>query len=283
MADFQFQVGGTYANREGEYRVLSVDRKTGRMEVQFLASGLSRTLDMGIQARIRGNLDLEARLAARPPAPPPGRAARPKLPGREFAGMRPEDFLDTVTGTTWRSRESLGGGLAALLGQHFQLPFQSVAPYRWARVFLTHQPAALSDPEEARKIAKYTVWADTRGLHYGVYVERLDAGYRDWERLAQRLAEDAELRALVSELEAQGLRMHAFRNREGVLEPLLVGGEPWEARLEALDPRHDGVFRDLYLNFSLSVDEAVARGRGLLDDVAEALVKLAPLYRAAAL
>lgn len=280
----KFEPGQVYANRDGEYEVLSVDSKAGRMEVRYLATGVTRSLDLTIQARITSNLQLEGRMAEKAElvksAPPRTRGAKKTL-GREFTGMRPEDFQDTVTGTTWRNRASLAGGVAELLQKHFGMPFKSVAPYRWARVFLSHQVDEISNKDEAPRIGKYTLWADTQGFHYGLYLERRDEQYRDWERFATKLAEDGDLRALVDDLQKQGLRMQVYLHRDGVREPLLAEGASWEDRRDALSSRHDGEYRDLYLSFSLSVDDAIARGRGLIDDVAEALVKLAPLYTAA--
>lgn len=283
MADVKFVVGQKYLNREGTFEVLAIDTKGGRMDVRF-EGGATRSLDMAIQSRIMQNLQLEGRIAERAEqernAPPKARGAKKSL-GREFTGMRPEDFLDTVVGTTWRARASLAGGVAELLQKHFGMPFKSVAPYRWARVFLSHQVDELSNKDEAPRIAKYTLWADPEGFHYGLYLERQDEQYRDWERFATKIAQDAELQKLVEDLEKQGLRVHGARHRGGEREPLLADGASWEDRLDAMSARHDGEYRDLYLSFSLSVDDAIARGRGLIDDVAEALVKLAPLYTAA--
>lgn len=286
MADVKFQVGQTYSNRDGTYEVLSVDSKAGRMDVRF-EGGAKRSLDMAIQSRIVQNLQLEGRIAERAEqertAPPrPRGSGSKKALGREFTGLRPEDFLDTVTGTTWRSQGSLAGGVAALLRSHFGATFKSKAPRTWARVFLSHQVDELAAKELAPHIAKFTLWADPEGFHYGLYLERRDEQFRDWERFATRMAEDGGLRQLVDELEKQGLRMQVFLHRNGVREPLLAEGASWEDRLDALSTRHDGEYRDLYLSFSLPVDDAVARGRGLMDDVADALVKLAPLYTAAA-
>lgn len=283
MADVKFQVGQTYANREGTYEVLSVDSKAGRMEVRF-EGGAKRSLDMAIQSRIVQNLQLEDRIAVRAEqertAPPRPRGSRTKRAlGREFSGMRPEDFLDTVTGTTWRSRASLAGGVAELLQQHFGMPFKSKAPRTWARAFLSHQVDELKNGEGPPHIAKYILSAGKQGFQYGLYLERLDERDRDWERFAAKIAQDGELRKLVDDLE--GLRMQVFLHRNGVPEPLLAEDASWEDRLDAMSTRHDGEYRDLYLSFTLPVDEAVARGRGLMDDVAEALVKLAPLYTAA--
>lgn len=284
MADVKFQVGQRYSNRDGTYEVLAVDSKAGRMDVRF-EGGETRSLDMAIQSRIVQNLELEGRMAARAEqvkaAPPRPRGTKKAALGREFTGMRPEDFLDTVTGTTWRSRASLAGGVAELLQQHFRMPFKSKAPRTWARVFLSHQVDELSAKELAPHIAKFTLWADPEGFHYGLYLERRDEQYRDWERFAKSLAEKDDLRTLVARMEEEGLRVQVFLHRNGVPEPLLAEGASWEDRLDALSTRHDGEYRDLYLSFSLPVDDAIARGRGLMDDVAEALVKLAPLYTAA--
>jgi len=63
MPEIEFQVGKTYSNRVGEYKVLEIDRSAGRMEVCFLEGGERKSLDMTIQSRICQNMVLDARRA----------------------------------------------------------------------------------------------------------------------------------------------------------------------------------------------------------------------------
>ncbi len=63
MPEIEFQVGKTYSNRVGEYKVLEIDRSAGRMEVCFLEGGAHKSLDMTIQSRICQNMVLDARRA----------------------------------------------------------------------------------------------------------------------------------------------------------------------------------------------------------------------------
>ena len=63
MPEIEFQVGKTYSNRIGEYKVLEIDRSAGRMEVCFLEGGEHKSLDMTIQSRICQNMVLDARRA----------------------------------------------------------------------------------------------------------------------------------------------------------------------------------------------------------------------------
>jgi DNA topoisomerase-1 len=63
MPEIEFQVGKTYSNRIGEYKVLKIDRSAGRMDVCFLEGGEHKSLDMTIQSRIRRNMILDAQRA----------------------------------------------------------------------------------------------------------------------------------------------------------------------------------------------------------------------------
>lgn len=61
MPEIEFQVGKTYSNRIGEYKVLEINRSTGRMEVCYTEGGEHKSLDMTIQSRICQNMVLDAR------------------------------------------------------------------------------------------------------------------------------------------------------------------------------------------------------------------------------
>lgn len=287
MAEVKFQVGEVYSNRDGQYKVLAIDTAGGRMEVRFLEGGLTRSLDMTIQARICSNLKLEAKMAEGARLEKVAKAAKPtaekKALGRDFHGMRSEDFNGTVIGTTWRNRDSLAGAVRARLQRHFKKPFKSSAVYNWPVVFLSHQPEVANAAEGSARIAKYTVQADASGLRYGLYAELVDGECHDWDRLVKKLREDDTLRKFAAQLEKEGLKIEGRRvfGKKGV-EPLWSPKESWENRLKALEaPLEAGETRELYLVRSMSVDEAVSKGTDLVDEIGDAFVKLAPFYSAA--
>jgi hypothetical protein len=66
--DFPFQVGETYTNRLGRYRVLEL--KPPIMRVQYEHGGTAE-LNITTQSRIMYNMNLEQTVPAAPPAPPP--------------------------------------------------------------------------------------------------------------------------------------------------------------------------------------------------------------------
>lgn len=296
MPEVKFQVGQVYANRDGQYEVLSVDPGGGRMEVRFVESKTTKSLDMAIQSRIVQNLQLEARIAenarlAEKPEKPEKAPRAPRAPraastgekkalGREFTGMRPEDFTGTVTGTTWRNKDSLAGGVRARLQKHFKKQFKSTPVSNAPAVFMTHQETG-----EAACIARFVLRADQDGFHYGLLLERVNEQCADFERFVRKLREDDTLRQFATQLEKGGLRVEGRRSVSGTSEPLWEAGSSWDARLAALEaPYSGGESREISLLRLVPVQEAVDKGTDLVDEVAKALTEqLAPFYSAAAL
>lgn len=296
MPEVKFQVGQVYANRDGQYEVLSVDPGGGRMEVRFVESKTTKSLDMAIQSRIVQNLQLEARMAenarlAEKPEKPAKAPRAPRAPraastgekkalGREFTGMRPEDFTGTVTGTTWRNKDSLAGGVRARLQKHFKKQFKSTPVSNAPAVFMSHQETG-----DSACVARFVLRADQEGFHYGLFLERVNDQCADFERFVRKMREDDTLRQFATQLEKGGLlRVEGRRSVSGTSEPLWQADASWDARLAALEAPHAaGETRDVSLLRLMPVQEAVDKGTDLVDEVSEALVKLAPFYSAAAL
>src|SRR5690349_5267522 len=84
--DFPFQVGETYTNRLGTYRVLELKPPT--MRVQYEHGGTAE-LNITTQSRIMYNMNLEQTVPAAPPAPPPRSRTTPaRAPARAAAAPR---------------------------------------------------------------------------------------------------------------------------------------------------------------------------------------------------
>ena len=62
MTEVKFQVGETYSNRIGQYKVIKIDQASGRMDVCYLEGGETKSLDMTIQSRICRNMQLDAKI-----------------------------------------------------------------------------------------------------------------------------------------------------------------------------------------------------------------------------
>lgn len=293
MPEVKFQVGQVYANRDGQYEVLSVDPGGGRMEVRFVESKTTKSLDMAIQSRIVQNLQLEARIAenarlAEKPEKPEKAPRTPRAPraastgekkalGREFTGMRPEDFTGTVTGTTWRNKDSLAGGVRARLQKHFKKQFKSTPVSNAPAVFMTHQESGEGS------LARFVLRADQEGLHFGLFVERLNDQCADFDRFVRKLREDDTLRQFATQLEKGGMRVEARRSASGTTEPMWESGASWDERLAALEAAPAGnETREISLFRVMPIQEAVDKGTDLVDEVGDMLVKeLAPFYSAA--
>ena len=116
--DHPFEVGKEYRNRNGIYEVLAIEEPKMRIRYE---DGHEDVVTIAIQARIWQAI--KRRTSARQ--------------GYEFSGLQESDFKHNVTGTHWRSRESLGGRLAQHLSETTPYEFQSHSIYRRPSVYIT--------------------------------------------------------------------------------------------------------------------------------------------------
>jgi len=174
-----FKVGGKYENRKGPFEVVSL---VGDMMRIRWDSGEETETEISFQTKIRRNMERELLEV------PKGKTRSPKWFGESFAGLRPDDFKNDVTGTHWRSREQLGGAVSRLLNG--RAPFNSWAIYKrpeihWAstRRYQTENPWLL---------AKFFARLQEESILFGLYIERSDdpdvdredwIHFREWTKL----------------------------------------------------------------------------------------------------
>ena len=95
--DFPFQVGETYTNRLGNYRVLEL--KPPVMRVQYEHGGTAE-LNITTQSRIMYNMNLEQTVPAAPPSPPPRSRTTPARTATASAAPRVRAPRATVARAT---------------------------------------------------------------------------------------------------------------------------------------------------------------------------------------
>ena len=302
--DHLFEVGKEYRNRDGRYEVLAIAGPKMRIRYE---DGRELVVTVAVQQRIWETMRLEEQ------APKQGTGRGKKGPaerpfatrqGYDFNGLRESDFFGTVTGTTWRSRASLGGRLAQQLSETTPYVFQAHAIYRRPSVYLTMPDHY--DPEDGFPYAKNELRLLREGALYGFYVERpgqsrgMDSTWH-WGAFLRALEDEA----LLQELET-AMRQHTLfwllgleegQDTKGPVkrEITVQAGAPLSWRegeeAEALDwaefrRRLNGMPPEQWLNVHLAAwtdkETAVAAAEGFAEQVSEVMRAVLPLYVAAA-
>lgn len=285
-----FEVGEQYRNRDGEYEVVEIDPP--RMKIEYL-DGREIETTVALQARIWRNvrMDERAKRQARERAKRAKRRRRRKQRrGREFEGLDAGDFKTSITGTSWRRREHLGGLLAQMMTDTTPHFFQSHAMYRKPEVHVA-QPEYYERKKKEEK-AKYFFRLDEEGATFGLRVEKDDEAMDEswhWTNLVDGLSEKQ------SEV-AEAMREHDLhweaRSEDGELIAEVSAGEDqlrWKGSdgVETIDwaqfiERVDDIDADdgcrLCLCGEMEKPQALSAGTELGDQIAEVYRALLPLY-----
>lgn len=292
-----FKIGDKYQNRDGEYEVISIDGP--KMVIRYSDGRVVETT-VQMQERIRRNIQLDENT---PREVEGSRRSHPKKRrsdkrGQSFEGLQSDDFQKGVAGTSWRSRESLGGLLARKLSNTTGQEFQSYSIYRRAELHIA-QPGHYHKSIRWRE-GKFVLKLDSERAWYGFYIERSDETIDDtwdWQRFIASLGGDEALqRSVWSAMTELDLHWDVYFESETLLVARVTpadGGLRWEptdetdsetmswpdfaTRLSDLRP---GSWCDLYLCKYMVKDDAITAGMGLADEVTRIYQTLIPLYRA---
>jgi hypothetical protein len=298
-----FRIDNVYANRQGEYRVVSIDEPT--MTVRYTDGALMRG-DIAVLARIWENMQAEAGAAQSPDDGKEGqKAVRPSnaRQGAMFAGLAEHDFKDGVTGTEWRARASLGGLLARRLSDRLHMPFQSWSIYRRAAVYITREGRFVNTKGDGVRYAKFAFELDPEGARYGFYIERNSGAMDDtwaWPRFMAALQGEPDW--------LQQVQM-AMLQHKVTAEAYLVANGDVSVLWGSLVPRPDGLtlcpsgagapvatswsesaqqlcavepekWCDLYFYARMDKAEAIELGVNITDRVVDTFKDLLALYTA---
>lgn len=300
--EHSFEVGGYYRNRQAEYEVLSIAEPN--MTVRF-ADGRTLTAKIDIFKTIWENLQAEA-AASRVPdddRKPGTKAPQVRVTRRttRFTGLQEADFKGSVTGTSWRAGDQLGGLLAERLSDELGVKFRSWPVYRQARVYLTYDEVDARNREEGTRVVKFYFSLDHDGARCGLLIEKNDGPMDeawDWPRFIQRLGTGNGLESVVDGMRRLGLEAEvrlteankevaggSLRAVDGQLtwrEPdgqaSVVSWRDFAQRLEDVPP---GVWEDLYFYASIPKAEGLELKAEIAERAAQVYRALYPLYRMA--
>jgi len=296
--DHEFEIGGTYRNRNGEYEVLELNGQ--KMMIRYADRRRLETT-VKLQARIWCNIQAEEtiRAPASRPGQPPHRPRPTRQRGLAFRGLQDHDFQKGVGGTSWRARTALGGLLAHELSDISGRFFQSYAIYRRAEVHIA-QPHHYDAKIKWQQV-KFVFELDPAGATYGFYIEKNDGPMDetwDWARFLAALEGRPDLRPQVETAARQlGLRWEVYVwDDGGLIAAVPLGPAGWVWQEQQTDCEEEAIawpalvqrlgaiatekWCDLYLCTSMSKEDAIAAGTGLVHPVTEVYRVLLPLYEA---
>jgi hypothetical protein len=297
--EIPFEIGKTYANRDGSYEVVHLDAHSGTMIIRYLDSGDELEKDITFQARIWNNMQLEEQEAARRSAEEDARYQ--KGYGEAFVGLKEAEFKTSTEGTTWRSRAGLAGRVALLASEGTPYTFVSWSIYRWPVAFLTHrEDYEMAAFEMGTRKAKFTLEIDNHSLYYGFYVEKgdmlLDHEW-DWPRLVQRLSSNEALRNILicAEKEhgarfigrqSQGDERFHFANgpemgSQSLWDEQVASNLSIDERLAALQEIPIDHWGEIYVIGTMQKQHAIELEIDVAKPITEMFKALLPIYEAA--
>ena len=284
-----FEVGGKYENVKGVYKVLSMDSENDAMVIQW-ENGEEIETSIKLQEKIIKRMMFEKKLEAEQSQTVKGYTV-PNSAGSEFKGFVETDFKNNVTGTTWRSRNSLGGAVTRQLFSK-KYTFISTSVYRvpmtqWADV--QHRLSTADASEQG----KFFVQANEKGLDVGFYIEHpkgADYSKNEWNEFINWLNEDENEKWVNKISEANGLtvKIDEWHDDKMVSAAYLKPENgTWKKDNEiiesitpfvgAINPEH---WVGLYVYSEMVKESVVSQKKEIAVDIAGVFELLMPLYEA---
>ena len=283
----EFTVGEHYENLKGVYKVISIEGDAMRIcwesneEVDTTVTQQERIIQN--MDRERQELEQNSRRASKAPS----------SYGQAFNGLIDTDFSEDVTGTTWRSRGSLGGAVTVHLSG-FNLTMDSWSIYRMPTVLWAAREHRKRANTESRLQAKFILELNDDGLVYGFYIERPTKGESsdDWNGFERWLPvgdNEAELRKICAD---NDLVAFDRKRTSGIPGTVAAAAEDWLQTADGAETRHaslldlsatvaDTVWLDLIIGKHMSKEDAVAAGQPIAATIAGVFSALAAVYDAA--
>jgi hypothetical protein len=289
MNETDFKIGEHYENFKGVYEVLSIDGDAMRIHWE---SGEEVDTTVTQQARIIQNMDRERQRLEE------NRRRVNKTStayGRVFTGLADTDFKSDVTGTTWRSRESLGGAVTANLSG-FDFTMDSWSIYRWPTVLWAAREHRQGANVHSWYQAKFIVELNESHMGYGFYIERPkdDETSHAWDRFANWLAADDNDTALCKICTANDLVVFDRKGPKLIAGTVTATVDGWQHVADGGETRYaclldlcatvpTAEWLDLIIGKHTPKDETVVAGQPISAEIAGVFSELAGIYDSVAI
>ena len=281
----RFRIGGRYENHKGHFEVVAMGERVMRIRWD---SGEETECEIALQERFVRNREKEMSHAAHVPS----RSGKlTKSSGLGFAGLGASDFTGEVAGTSWRSREQLGGAVTRLLKTPALLTSWGVRrrpEIHWATV-------DRYDVEKPWTVTKFFLRVDQSGIHFGLYWERsynLEDRRDEWMKWLQWLEVPASSLGLHRQLLQTNSRLLPYL--DGSIGSYSGGFVPTETGYDSIgSPRKrintqglSSFLSSLPKDGNISIiggrkmdcDSAISLGTGLAAELAGLFNALMPAY-----
>lgn len=284
----EFRVGDQYENQKGVYEVISLDSAKKTMVIRW-ENGEEIESSLELQEKIIRNMQFK-KLSFEKQADAKPKYSLPKKHGTEFLGLKESDFKENVDGTTWRSRNCLGGAVSRLL--HLKNhSFNSWAIYRMPEI----QWADVDHREEthANIQAKFYAHISDTSLTYGFYIERsnkFDDPNHDWKTFTFWLELDKNEQWLNNICESNGLKISiSEEDSNGILSEneLEINKNVWLLKQEKkeitllysyLHELREDCWIELNIIKTLKKENVISKQTMISEDIANLFEVLMPLY-----
>jgi hypothetical protein len=293
LEDFKFEVGEKYENMKGFYTVLSIDGD--RMHICW-ESGEERMTTKSFQRRVMERMQFErereekARMDAENAAK---RRAAGKTSRKRFEGLTEEDFAQKVSGTTWRTRQGLGGAVRVSP----ESDAQDIRSWAVSRKPMVHWADIEHHNIKGRASqANFFAAIDDADLTFGWMLERSSRAHEedgDWQAFLNWLRDAVNEDWLKKTVADQNLKVAVFRNGAQTPDTVMAVDGQWRVddpeQGEALQSLADflealpvGAPLDVQIAERLSKEDAIARQSQIARDLERLFTALLPLYKGAA-
>jgi hypothetical protein len=285
MNSMTFKIGDRYENRRGTYEVIAIDGD--KMAIRWDNGDTIQTTQSG-QAKVLRNMQREIDEALK---------LNKKMPewyGALFNGVAEKDFGIETKGTTWRSRESMGGLIISSVSAG-KAHLNSWSIYGSPIIHIADKVKyARCEPRYQAKLMVRTF-----PEHYaaGLMIERSNVAgdFRDdWNNFIAWLHDhESELIDLINKHNLRlsdpyrtwdgSLRGVISAGPDGLLHQIEVGKEP--VKLDRVTSLLSAVNNDTWVDLFIAAywpkDQAISRGRALGADTGNLFTDMMPLYAAA--
>lgn len=288
----KFEVGNTYTNRKGDFVVVSMSGSN--MTIQW-ENGETVNTTTELQERIIANMEIEKRMMEGKPLKK--KKATPSIKvNSNFVGLTDTDFSTKISGTTWRNKNCLGGHVTRKLITD-DCNFNSHAVYRKPSIVFQNDDHL--DKDKMQSQAKFFVQLDDNDLTCGYSVERLvqeSDKKQDWDGFVIWLSIPENDVWLRSDAEKQSLTVNLEITMDNLTrtDTLTSTGESWLRESRGVEKEYSTLAE--YLNLlsqeteisfkvvkTMSKNDVVEKGIGVVDDISSVFNHLMPIYSASVL
>jgi hypothetical protein len=288
--EIKFEVGQKYENMKGVFEVIAIRKDS--MDLRW-ENGEEIDTPIALQRRIIERMQFEKEMEEAKKAQKAKKAkASTSKGGKQFAGLEPSDFTNSVSKTTWRGRGQIGGAVATRV-KNKQFKFNSWAVLRKPEV--NWLDIGRQKQEDVKLQAVFHARVEETALFCGIHVpcpEPAKTEETDWSVFLKWLEKEENNAWLAKQCNVHGLYLSDL-NQKGIKGRLEYKDDHWvhiigekEAVVESLydflnDSGKSGAM-SLRIEKEVEKEAVIEKKQAIAVDIAAMFESLMPLYVAIA-